>query len=277
MSRGRQRDWVDDISGAAAPPPRKVPRRSDSRASLLGKSGTPPQTPDHNAAAATDAASDPGIKIRRISPQNLVYRLRHRETHACRPGTSFHVGRKFYTNLFPNFTVVNVEKPPCFLRKFSPDGRHFVAFSADQTSLEIYEFQGPAAAEHLLQGVGGEFTTLGTDSQSVHIRRKLFETFFRQKHVTSVASNGEHLNRECSLFTDDGKYVVVGSAAYITDDPHPYFFDIYRNNESVSPNTRSPLEDYTLHLVEIESGRHCDSRHFKCDKIFLSHNQVCLY
>ena len=239
-------DWIDDIDSS---PPRKI-HKTDSTEDDTG-----------------------GIRPRKIPPQNLVYRIRHRETHVCQPGTHFHVGRKFHTNLFPNFTVVSVEKPPCFLRKFSPDGKHFIAFSADQTSLEIYEFQGPAAAEDILQGVSGEFTAVGNDNQSVFIRGKLFEKFFRQKHITSVASNGEHLNRECSLFTDDGKYVIVGSAVYIPDDPHPYFFDIYRNNESVSPNTRSPLEDYTLHLVEIETGRLCDSRHFKCDKIFLSHNQ----
>ncbi len=214
-----------------------------------------------------------GIIPRKISPQNLVYRLRQREMHMGRPGTQCHIARSMHTNIFPNFTVVNVDKPPCFLRKFSPDGKHFIAFSSDQTSLEIYEFQGPAAAEDILQGVTGDFTAVGTDSEYLYIRASLFEKFFTQKHVTSVASNGEHLNRECSLFTDDGKFVIVGSAVYIPEEPHPYFFDVYRNNESVSPNTRSPLEHYTLHLVEIETGRHCDSRHFKCDKIFLSHNQ----
>ena len=50
--------------------------------------------------------------------------------------------RRLHQNVVPNFTVVNVEKPPGFLRKFSPDGRYFIAFSADQTSLEIYRYQG---------------------------------------------------------------------------------------------------------------------------------------
>ncbi|XP_064618803.1 DET1 homolog [Lineus longissimus] len=217
--------------------------------------------------------SESGIIPRKIPNQNVVHRLMQRETQTCRPGTQFHTARKFYTNIFPNFTVVNVEKPPCFLRKFSPDGRYFIAFSADQTSIEIYEFQGPAAAEDLLQGVKGEFIGVGNDDESTNIRSKLFDRFFKLRHITSVASGGEHLNRECSLFTDDGSYVIVGSAVYIPEDPHPYFFDVYRNNESVSPNLRSPLEDYSLHLIELETGRLCDSRQFKCDKIFLSHNQ----
>lgn len=33
------------------------------------------------------------------------------------------------------------------------------------------------------------------------------------------------------------------------------------------------MEEYTLHLVDIHLGKLCDTRHFKVDKIFLSHNQ----
>ena len=214
-----------------------------------------------------------GIQPRRIKPQNVVHRLFHREVHNCKPGTQFHMARRFYTNVFPNFTAINIEKPPCFLRKFSPQGQYFVAFSADQTSIEIYEFQGPDAAEGLLRNIQGEYFGHGNDMATVTLRSKLFECFFKLVHITSVASNGEHLNRECSLFTDDGKFVIVGSAVEVPDDPHPLFFDIYKNNESVSPNPRFPLEDYSLHIVELETGRLCDSRHFKCDKILLSHNQ----
>lgn len=36
---------------------------------------------------------------------------------------------------------------------------------------------------------------------------------------------------------------------------------------------RSPLEDYTLYLVDLHLGKLCDTRQFKIDKIFLSHNQ----
>lgn len=213
------------------------------------------------------------LKYRKIPNQNIVYRLQQRELHRARPGTSFHQARHFYTNFYPNFTVVDVEKPPCFLRKFSPDGKYFIAFSSDQTSIEIYAFQGPAAAEDMMKNVKGDCTPVGNDQESLNIRAKLFSKFFHLKHVTPVAKNGEHLNRECSLFTDDGQFVIVGSAMYLPEDPHPMFWDIYRNNESVSPNPSFPLEDYSLHLVKLKNGQLCDSRHFKCDKIFLSHNQ----
>lgn len=215
------------------------------------------------------------IVPRKISPQNIVYHLRQREINCGRPGTQFHVARNFYKNIFPNFTVINLEKPPCFLRKFSPDGRYFIAFSADQMSLEIYEFQGPSAAEDMLENMTGDYLPPDLpDLVHARIRSQMFSRFFKLKQVTSItSSNGESLNRECSLFTDDGRYVIVGSAVYVPEDPYPSFYVMYRNNESLSPNPKSPLEDYTLHLIELETGRRCDSRRFQCDKIFLSHNQ----
>ena len=200
------------------------------------------------------------IKPRRIQNQNVIHRLERRRISSGKAGTHWHQVRVFHQNVFPNFTVVNVEKPPCFLRKFSPDGRYFIAFSSDQTSLEIYEYQGCQAAEDLLQGYEGEILANGNDQRSVNIRGRLFERFFVLLHITSVAANGEHLNRECSLFTDDCRCVIVGSAAYLPDEPHPPFYEVYRNSESVTPNPRSPLEDYSLHIVDLHTGRLCDTR-----------------
>lgn len=95
--------------------------------------------------------------------------------------------------------------------------------------------------------------------------------YFQLKYIITIGS--EQLNRECSLFTDDGRYVIVGSASYIPEELRPHFYEIYTNNESVTPNPRSPLEDYSLHLIDLHNGKLCDTRQFKVDKIFLSHNQ----
>lgn len=209
------------------------------------------------------------LKPRQIQNQNVVHRLERRRICSGRPGAHWYRVRCFHQNLFPNFTVVNVEKPPCFLRKFSPDGRCFIAFSSDQTSLEvwalfsvstllhlqqtaanfieqftpkkmklvwnpsylhvlaqIYEYQGCQAAQDLLRGQEGETLLIANDQRSLNIRGRLFERFFSLLHVTNVASNGEHLNRECSLFTDDCRYVIVGSAVYVPEEPPPYFFEV---------------------------------------------------
>ena len=92
--------------------------------------------------------------------------------------------------------------------------------------LQIYEYQGCQAAQDLLRGQEGETLQTANDQRSLNIRGRLFERFFSLLHVTNVASNGEHLNRECSLFTDDCRYVIVGSAVYVPEEPPPYFFEV---------------------------------------------------
>lgn len=58
------------------------------------------------------------------------------------------------------------------------------------------------------------------------------------KFVVNVSQSLEQLNRECSLFSDDGRYVIVGSATFIPEELRPHFYEIYTNNESVTPNPR---------------------------------------
>lgn len=212
------------------------------------------------------------IYHRKIPNQNIVARLIKRETSFVKQSVSSqHAVRYFHQNIVPNLTIVNIEKPPCFLRKFSPDGKYFIAFSADQTSVEIYDYKGPSAGDTLLNQIAGNCSSV--DVEVDIIRRNIFDEFFRLKHTVNVATNDEQLNRECSLFTDDCNHIIVGSAAYVTEDSFPSFFDIYRNNESVSPNPRSFLENYTLYLIDMKNGVLRDKRVFKTDKIFLSHNQ----
>lgn len=120
------------------------------------------------------------IKPRKIGPQNVVLRLRRREILGCKyPGTHVLVARQFYQNVFPNFTVVNVEKPPCFLRKFSPNGRYLVAFSSDQTSIEVYEYRGASAAAALLADSKGEYVGHKNDERTFRIRNNVFNCFFK--------------------------------------------------------------------------------------------------
>ena len=62
------------------------------------------------------------IKKTKLPAQNIVTRLFHREIQNNHK-SPLHQTRIFYQNIAPNFTITNVCKPPCFLRKFSPDGR----------------------------------------------------------------------------------------------------------------------------------------------------------
>nr|XP_002124474.1 DET1 homolog [Ciona intestinalis] len=221
------------------------------------------------------------IPMRKFAPQNIVYRIKQREISTYPCGSTWSKLRKFHQCIIPNFTVVNVGQPPCYLRKFSPDGKYFIVFSADQTFVEVYEYQGCHAAEKMLRSLDGNELHENSGGRNnfqfkefyQKIREKLFSTFFIRKHQISVAMEGHNLNRECSLFTDDGRYVIVVSAGVVPTNPQPPFYDIYSNNESMSPNPRHPLEDYSIHCVGLVSGVLQSSVHFKCDKIFPSHNQ----
>ena len=208
--------------------------------------------------------SDEDLPTRKIPIQNLAHRLRLRQVERSRPATHFHVARLFHECVFPNFTVVNIQKPASFLRKFSPDGRHFICFTVDQSSLEIYEYRGPASGVHLLHNL---------ESDSTELKQNLFTQMFRLRWVCHVTRQRQHLNRECSLFTCDGQYVIVASSAPVRENPYPFFYDMFRNNESLPQTTRLQLEDYTLHIIDLHTGELTDSRQFKCDKIYLSHNQ----
>ena len=83
-----------------------------------------------------------------------------------------HSTREFYTNVYPNVSVVHVEKPPCYLRKF-------IAFSSDQASLEIYRYMGCSAAADLFLDYENRTLILndGTGFKSFPIRNKIFDTF----------------------------------------------------------------------------------------------------
>lgn len=108
--------------------------------------------------------------------ENIVIRLINRQTFGCQKAGS-QVHRQLYQNVFPNFTVINVEKPPCFIRKFTPDGKYAIAFSSDQTSLEVYTYQGPAAAGDLLQNIGN-LENLDKKVQE-DVKRNIFGRFFK--------------------------------------------------------------------------------------------------
>lgn len=44
----------------------------------------------------------------------------------------------------------------------------------------------------------------------------------------------KQLNRECSLFCNDGRHVIVGAAIFISDELRPHFYELYTNNESIT-------------------------------------------
>ena len=196
--------------------------------------------------------------------QNIVTKLFLRSVAIDSPAQAYHRRRALYQSVVPNYTEPHVKVPSGFLRKFSPDGRLLLGFSSDQKSVIVYTYLGAGAGQDLYDGT----------KQSKRINLDLFGRFFRLKHTVHIPRTNENLNRECSLFTEDCRYVIVGSSVAIQEDPFPPMSEMYTNNEALAANGRYQIEDYTLYCVDIQVGIVTDSQSFKCDKIYLSHNQA---
>jgi len=199
---------------------------------------------------------------------NLLHALYDREINGIKK--RMNCIKSAYQVINPNCTVINVEKPPCFLRKFTPDGRLFIAFSQDQLYLEVYAYLGCSMAAKLLKNY--EENCIGQDNGDV-VRKRIFESLFQLKYRVLVAAEGEQLNRECSLFSDNSSFVILGSVGPISRNVILQYNDVFTNNEAVIPNLLLPLENYTIHLINLKNGAVCQRLHFKADKIYLSHNQ----
>lgn len=195
---------------------------------------------------------------KRGTSQNLVDKLWQRQMTCC-PAQLYNQKRSIYQCIVPNHTEQGVQPPSGFLRKFSPDGQHLLTFSNDQRNVLIYDYLGASSAQSLYL----------EDHSEEDIKMQLFERFFRLRF--SIPVTQDHLNRECSLFSEDCQYVIVVSSDTFAEDPHMH--DIFRNNESILATSESFLEDYTVYLVDIVGGVVTDSKMFKYDKINLSHNQ----
>jgi len=204
---------------------------------------------------------------KKVIRRTILHALYDREINGNK--TRMNCMKSAYQVINPNCTVINVEKPPCFLRKFTPDGSHFIAFSQDQLYIEVYSYLGCSMAAKLLKNY--EENCIGQDNGDV-VRKRIFDSLFQLKFRVLVAAEGEQLNRECSLFSDSSSYVILGSVGPIPRSEIK-FNNIYTNNEAVTPNLLLPLENYTIHLINIKQGAVCQRIHFKVDKISLSHNQ----
>ena len=218
------------------------------------------------------------------SSQNLQHHLWIRESN-LNPGRRhpvphhflFHE-RNFYKSITPRLTVQNVDKPHGFLRKFTPDGRLLLTFSLDQKSLNIYDYRGVGSVAHLLRQQQSECITAADHSLlSLQIRQELFGGLFQLKFnipiITTPSSSRHFLNREFSIFLDNGHYVLLASTAGGSIFPnylaYVQYSDLFDDTE---------LYDYTFYLIDVRKGCIADTLKLEHDFVVLSHNHsVSLY
>lgn len=128
----------------------------------------------------SESVCNDSIPRRIFKSQNIVSYLQQRESGLnARRGLRAPELPDFYKCVYPNLTVINVQKPPGFLRKFSPNGQYLIAFTLDQMSVEIYQFNSVSAAGDLIHQWQSEVVPNDNTGQAYTIRSRIFEKLFK--------------------------------------------------------------------------------------------------
>ena len=192
--------------------------------------------------------------------------------------TKYNQMKRVYLTLTPNYSVLNVKVPNCFIRRFSPDGRYLIAFNYNLTGILIYQFNGCTAGMTETDKINMHCVsqkqplpdrTDFNDFDSDQFRFKSFETFFHEKANLRLTENNETIHRECALFYKSS-HLIAASSCIVSEENLPPYEQLASNNEAISYNT---IENYTIYLIDVRSVRLCDKLKFNADKINLAHNQ----
>ncbi len=85
--------------------------------------------------------------------------------------TSFNHLKKIYLSVTPDYTVISVKTPSCYLRRFSPDGRYLVAFNQNLNGIQIFLFKGSYAGIEEIQKFSQPVTTENLDTSTCNPSR----------------------------------------------------------------------------------------------------------
>ena len=217
------------------------------------------------------------LNIKKPKPINIIRTLFRREigyTNIDRTETVFNETKRIYLAIYPNFTVINVKTPNCFLRRFSPDGRFLIAFNQLLNGIIIYKFNGSSSAQNEIDSL---FKTYPkhldksdlNNGECEQLRLRIFNLFFTEMKNLKLIQQNELINRECTIFFNE-HYVIVASSEFLNDDSLPPYSQLAENNETLHV---SPIENYSIYLINLKTCKLCDSLKFKNDKIILTHNQ----
>jgi hypothetical protein len=244
------------------------------------------------------------FKLAKRKPLNLIYNLMGRELGTCsntlilksfhsehankNEKSSYNQLKRVYLCVYPNYTILNVKMPNCYLRRFSPDGRFLVAFNHNLTGIQIFYYKGCTSGaidlEKIQNPVSSQFTRTSppssrattsndktdfNDPNADQFRYRAFDTYFQELAFLKLTENNELMNRECALFFKNN-YLIVASSEIVSEENYPPYDLMTSNNESLH---FGGIENYTIYLVDIKNGKLCDKLKYKADKISLTHNQ----
>lgn len=207
------------------------------------------------------------VKQKRTPRSSFLRALYDREINGDK--ARMNIFKATYQTIYPNCSILNIKAPTKYLRRFSPDGRLLIAFSNDLEWIYIYNYLGCSMAADLLKDHKANCINQDVINQNSnnYLFGELFNRLFRLKYSIR-AKHGEKMVINCSLFTENMVYAIVGSSrsSYYPLDTVRHF---YSNNEPLSYS----LKNYTIYMIDLRIGTVCDMLSFKSDTINLNYNQ----
>ncbi|XP_037950207.1 DET1 homolog [Teleopsis dalmanni] len=205
-----------------------------------------------------------------LTDRESGYKRRHIRSTPCSDYLYFE--REFHKSILPNLTIQNVDRPLGFIRKFSPNGKLLLSFSNDKRSLEVWKYAGVGHAAELFKNEQGECITAADQSlESLRIRQEVFKRLFTLRSRIHFGSSVTHtygqLNREFSIFLENGRYVLL---AAVTSSHDELPFRIIFTYPDIYPDCS--LCNYTFFLVDLEKDCVVDTLLYNKDHIMLSHH-----
>lgn len=186
--------------------------------------------------------------------ENVLHRLFDRQISTNAPNTHLHRARMLYENIFPSFTVYDVECPDYYFRKFSNDGQYLICFSRDYQDLIVYRHNW------LTYSCKGELSATEDELPS---KGKKFDSYFSLLYSVNLASGNEVICKDIFLTTDCNSYGIFATATTPDSDAPA--------TPGAIPGVPS-IERITLYLVRLADGNIMDERKFRNDFIHLVHN-----
>ncbi|XP_021594273.1 light-mediated development protein DET1 isoform X2 [Manihot esculenta] len=172
---------------------------------------------------------------------NIVARIFERQVNCA---------RQFYENLFPSYTVYDVECPDHSFRKFTDDGQYLISFSRNHQDLIVYR---------------PKWFTYSCKEEDCDLpsRAKKFDSFFTQLYCVSLASSNEVIYKDFFLYVESSQFgLFATSTAQFHDTPA-----IGGAVQGVPS-----IERITFHLLRLEDGEILDKKVFRNDFVNPAHN-----
>ncbi|CAD7012018.1 unnamed protein product [Ceratitis capitata] len=173
--------------------------------------------------------------------------------------------QEFYRSIVPGLSVSNAGYGLGFIRKFTPDGKMLISFSLQKDALWVFKYKGVGSVQNSLRSCYEEVVDCDLDIDP-DLAQDLFNFHLAIPIITEQYSRWT-LNREFSIFLENGRYVLLAARCYINyiSVPREYYLkypDIHDDTE---------IFDYTFFLVDLKEGIVSDTYKIR-DYVSLNNN-----